>query len=93
MTKAAWVETTGWEFYTPPAFLKPDSTHRNGDDALQAVSGKELLETVLTQEERPTLIADGMVLHTGKKGKWRSGLLFAPWLLCNVTSYLKLSHS
>lgn len=70
--------------------------HKNGDNILQAVSGRVLLEEVLIQEERPTLIVDGMDLHAGKKKqnrKWRSGLLFAPWLLCNVTSYLKLRHS
>lgn len=62
--------------------------HMN-EEALQ--DGRVPSEIILTQKERATPTVDGMVLDAEeKRGNGGGILLFATWLLCTVTSCLKL---
>lgn len=62
--------------------------HKN-EEALQ--DGRVPSEIILTQKERATPTVDGMVLDAEeKRGNGGGILLFATWLLCTVTSCLKL---
>lgn len=57
----------------------------------KAVSGSVPSEIILTQKERPIPIVGGMVFDAEEKREnGERILLFVSWLLCTVTSYLKL---
>ena len=53
--------------------------------------GRVPSEVILTQKERPTPVVDGMVSDAEEmRGNGGGILLFATWLLCTVTSCLRL---